>query len=263
MEMTRTDVIKRLLQSESFFVLFSGATNSPFIVCDPESFNDQVWIFDSKENLENVTKEIIEAKNPVGAVQVPKKNYLPFFSSLLMLGVNSIVFHGTTNKMEVELDELVKTPDTDKLPKEKRPLINKELQLSGIYFMQELRRGVENKEKPALLELHEEMAVNLVRSRYMVAIQPKENPEDEKNVTVPYIKNKEGEIFQPIFTDAAEFSKFNKDQKFRAIIVPFEELPKILIPNAKGVTVNPFGFNLVVIKEQLTALKERFQPVTE
>lgn len=54
-------------------------------------------------------------------------------------------------------------------------------------------------EKTSINELEEEMAANLVKSKFLVAVEKQE--EGQENVQVPYIKNKNGDVFQPIFTD--------------------------------------------------------------
>ena len=156
-----------------------------------------------------------------------------------------------------DLEEIVKRPDFSQLPENQRPLFNPQLQLTGIYFMQEFRRGVEMSEKESLNELEEEMAANLVKSKFLVAVEKQEEGKEE-NVQVPYIKNKNGDVFQPIFTDPGEFSKFNKEKKFKAVVVEFKNMDKILIPLAKGVVVNPQGFNLIVMSEQFENLLKRF-----
>ena len=38
----------------------------------------------------------------------------------------------------------------------------------------------------------------------------------------------------------------------------FENLEKVIIPVAKGVAVNPQGFNLVLPKEKIGAMRQRF-----
>lgn len=140
--------------------------------------------------------------------------------------------------------------------------MNPQLQLCGIYFMQEFRRGGKIEEKENLVELEEELAANLVKSRFLLAVQKKEeNSPENKNVQVPYIKNKEGDVFQPVFTDPEEFRKFNRENKLQALLVSFDNLEKLIIPVAKGIVVNPQGFNLIVPKDNLKNLKKRFEPV--
>lgn len=256
MDREKIESIKKLQQAEALFVLFSRGTNQPFVICDPETFNDQVWVFEDNKTLEEKAKTYIEQKNPVAAVKLENKTFLNFYSTLFTLGVNEVVFVENERKTEFELEEIVKQPDFSKLPEDKRPLFNPQLQLTGIYFMQEFRRGVEQSEKQRLPELEEEMAANLVKSRFLVAVEKKDG--EGKDVQVPYIKNKNGDVFQPIFTDPGEFSKFNREKKFNAVMVEFKKLKKIMIPQAKGVVVNPQGFNLIVMAEQFDSLMRRF-----
>lgn len=244
-------------------MILSRVTRQPFVICDPETFNDQVWIFESKEDLEKEAKPLAERKNPVAAIKVENKSFLHFYTTLYTLGVNSVVFYEKDKKTEIELVDIVKKPDFSALPKEKQPVFNPQLQLSGIYFMQELRRGVETKEKEGIVQLEEEFAANLVRSRYLVAVQQPKEGEDRNNMQIPYVQNQNGDIFQPVFTDPEEFRKFNKEQKLQAFAVEFTNLEQIMIPAAKGFVVNPLGFNAIVQKEQLAGLKQRFQVIIE
>lgn len=258
MDNARIELIRKIQTQKEVFTVLSRATRLPFVICDPETFNDQVWIFEEKEMLEETVKPLTEKKNPVAAIRVDNQSFLSFYTVLYTLGVNSIVYYEKEKKTELELEEVVKKPDFSSLPEEKRPLLNPQLQLSGIYFMQELRRGVEMEEKENLRELEEETAANLVKSRYLVAVNKPEEGQDLKNVQVPYIKTQNGDIYQPIFSDAEEFRKFNKEKKFTGMLVTFENLEKVIIPVAKGVAVNPQGFNLVLPKEKIGAMRQRF-----
>ena len=78
--------------------------------------------------------------------------------------------------------------------------------------------------------------------------------EEEKNVQVPYVKNQNGDVFQPVFTDVMELEKFTKGQKLRIAKVPFAKLPELLIDKAMAYAVNPLGFNLVLNREQLNKI---------
>ena len=67
---------------------------------------------------------------------------------------------------------------------------------------------------------------------------------------IPYLKNKEGQILQPVFSDVMEFEKFAKGKKLRLAKIPFNKLPEILINQAEAMVFNPMGFNLILNKEQ-------------
>ena len=115
--------------------------------------------------------------------------------------------------MRVELEQLAPKPDLEALKAEAIPKLNPELQLTALYFLQELRRPVERTqaEKKQLRDLEEEMAVNLMKSRFIVAVDITDlegewNPkEGNQKVKIPFVKNKEGDIFQPCYSDMGEF----------------------------------------------------------
>ena len=146
----------------------------------------------------------------------------------------------------------------------KRPLFNSTLQLSGIYFMQELRRPVKKEERKNMRELEEELIANLLKSDFLIAMD--KDPEDPHKVNIPFL------TFQPVncrpalncnicsvisFSDIMEFEKFAKGKKLRAARVPFAKLPDVLIPQAKAMVVNPMGINLILDKEQLNKILKR------
>ena len=98
-------------------------------------------------------------------------------------------------------------------------------------------------------EMEEELIVNLKKSEFLVAMAT--DPEDPKKVNIPYLKNKQGDILQPAFTDVMEFDKFARGKKLRASKVPFAKLPGLIISQAKAFVINPMGFNLILDREQL------------
>ena len=134
MDDNRKELIRKIQTLGEVYTILSRATRLPYVICDPESFNDQVWIFESKEDLENAVKPLTDKKNPVAAIKVENKSYLSFYTTLYTLGVNAVVFYEEDKATELELEEIVKKPDFSSLPKEKQPLFNPQLQLSGIYL---------------------------------------------------------------------------------------------------------------------------------
>ena len=91
-------------------------------------------------------------------------------------------------------------------------MLNPSLQLSGIYFMQELRRPVEKEEHKNLRALEEELIANLKKSQFLVAME--RNEEEPKKINIPYLKNKEGQILQPVFSDVWNLKNLQKVKNF-------------------------------------------------
>lgn len=247
--MDKQQIVKTIKGLDKIFVPFSQVTRMPFVTCDEETFNDQVWVFETEAEIQEFARKYTEEKILLAAGQMPNNKLKGFFTSLHSLGVNSVVYQKDGEKMEVELSDLEPPFDFSKFDKGQEPLMNPSLQLSGIYFMQEMRRPVPEEEKRNIAGLQEELNANLVRSSYLLAAEPV----DEKNVRIPYVKNENGEVYQPIFTDAYEYHKFAKDRKFRILKVEFGQLQEHLLGEAKGFVINPQGFNLLLQKREVEA----------
>lgn len=253
--------VKKMQKLETTYVVFAQGTKMPFITCDEDTFNDQIWVYTAEEKAKAFCgKRRDEEKDVLMVVKMENKQLLGFYASLYLLGVNEIVFVEQAQVTQIPLDKLVLPPDYSKLPKEKQPLVNPQMQLTGLYFMQELLRQKPNNEKPKLSELEEEMAVNLVRSRFFLPIEVQgEKPlPDGSNIRLPCVKNQEGKMFQPIFTDFNEFQKFNGAGKFKANVVEFINIQKVLGKEVEGIVVNPQGMNTVISKKMIPNLIGRF-----
>lgn len=263
MAVDKTFLMRNIQKKEDMIVAFCMFTNMPFVVCDPETFNDQIWIFDTEEQLQAFAKKYSEKKVLLKGIKFQNQRFLSFFSMLFTIGVNELVFVSESGTDTIELAELVKCPDFSQLPKEQQPISNPELQLTGLYFMQEASRPVPNEQKN-LVDLEEELAANLYKAKYMVPIELLEGPEPdleklkEKKYRLPILKNKNGDVLQPLFTDPNEFAKFNRENKFKALSVPFANLAKLVIKDSKGFLLNPAGFHIAMPKELLEGLPKRF-----
>ena len=241
MGITEQEAIKELQTRDEIFVAYSQATKLPYVICDQESFNDQVWVFATEEEIKAFGKKKLEDKILLMGMKYEKKDYPRFYGTLYAIGVNSVVWVDGENQIEVELTRIARQADFSQLEPKKQPLFNSTLQLSGIYFMQELRRPIKKEERTVnLREMEEELIVNLKKSEFLVAMAT--DPEDPTKVNIPYLKNKQGDILQPAFTDVMEFDKFARGKKLRAAKVPFAKLPGLIINQAKAFVINPMGF---------------------
>lgn len=247
--MSVVDAVKEIQARENVYVAYSQVTKLPYVTCAEETYNDQVWFFAEEETLKEFGKKKIEDKILLMGMKYEKKDFPRLYGLLYAVGVNSLVWNNGTEEIEVDLDKIVRRPDLSKLEPEKRPLINATLQLSGIYFMQELRRPVAKEEHKNIRELEEELIANLKKSEFLVAME--RNEEDPAKVNIPYLKNKEGKILQPVFSDVLEYEKFAKGKKLRIAKIPFAKLADVMIPQAEFLVINPLGFNLLLNKDQL------------
>ena len=122
----------------------------------------------------------------------------------------------------------------------------------------------DTKEKKRLKEMEEEMAVNLLRSRFIVTMDmPAVKGAGGKKPAwrISLVRNKSGKAYQPVYTDYFEFRKFNEKNRgarIRMKVVGYDDLEKELAKNAEGYVFNPAGFNLILNRDQIGQMKKRY-----
>lgn len=260
-------IIQKIKNQETMIVAYCAFTGMPLMVCDDDTANDQVWIFDKEDQLKEFAQPYLDRKVAIQGRIYKNADFLKFFSSLFSIGANEVVFVDETGtRSYIELGKLVNEPDYSKLDPSMRPVMNPNLQLTGLYFMQEAARPIPNEEKTELADLEEELSANMVKARYIIPIdipQEGEGTDEEKmrrqQYRIPMLKNKQGDTLMPIFTDPFELQKFLQGKKMSAIAVPFADLLKMLMKDAKGYILNPMGFHLMMPPQLLEGLNRRFQ----
>lgn len=237
MSADKSDILRKMRESKAIYVLMSDCTRLPFVVCDPETYDDEVFIFFSEQDAMQAGQEYIKENQPLKIFKIENKYMLSFYSSLFPIGVNCMVVgKGTEEETSVQLGELVRRP----VPKPgEEPVENPELQLTAMYFMQKVRIQKNMEMTEDLQELQEELMAHYQKGRYITAVG-----EDKQ---MPVLTKKDGQVLQPVFTDVQEFLKFqneNKDKKFTMGLVDAGRIPELLLPDTTGIVVNPFGVDL-------------------
>lgn len=237
MSTDKSNVLKKLRESDAIYALMSDCTRMPFVVCDPETFDDEVFLFFSEEEAMRGGREFLKENNPLKIFKIEKKYLLPFYSSLFPIGVNCMVVgKGTDEETVVQLGELVRRPEQK--PGEE-PIENPELQLTAMYFMQKVRSQKELKMTEEMQELQEELMAHYQKGRYITAVS--------ENKKMPVLNKDDGQVLMPLFTDVQEFLKFqndNRDTRYTMGVVEASRLPEAMTAEMTGVVINPFGIDL-------------------
>lgn len=245
-----------LRKAEQVYIIFSQCTRMPYVVCDPNTYDDEILLYFREEAAKNAVKKLLEKKEPVQALKVENKDLLAFYVSLMPLGVNCILVNQDTLPDEqnvgkgnsygmsagpamveipIQLDEIILRKE-----EEGKVLIeNPQLHLTALYFMQKVRKTKNVEFTEELKELHEEMLAHYQRGKYIIPVK--------ENAGTLVMKQKNGQIFQPVFTDIQEYRKFfsmHRGKNVKSVVLPAGKIPEILAPEAAGVAVNPFGVNL-------------------
>ncbi len=234
------EVLGKLRNAASIYVPMSECTRMPFVLCDEETFDDEILVFFEEEHAKAECQKLVAQKNPLHIIKLDQKFLLSFYSSLLPMGVNAIVVEkGTEQEMVIQLSSLI-TRKNGSEDETGRPIVeNPELQLTALYFMQKLRMTKELQMTEELKDMQEEMLAHYAKGTYIVPYQ--------ENQGVAILRQKDGKVLQPLFTDIQEYLKFQnsqKDVKFKTAVIEATKLPQILAKEATGIVVNPYSINL-------------------
>ena len=262
---------KRLEKMEYLFALFSAATHLPFVECDENTFDDEIYVFATEEMMQTFAKSYAVKKYPLQAMKLPKKMFAGFFSSLYQYGVTAVMFQDEGAPVRVPLSDLAEPTKMEGEMAEKLPVSNPELQLTAMYFVQEMRKPVKERdaeEKQQLRELEEEMAHNFFKATFIVAFDTSQipgqwDPKDKSaKIGLPLIKAKDGRAFLPVFSDVVEFRKFaaksKEKRKMRLVPTPFENLIRFVPKEGEGIAINPAGVDLAMTRAQLERLNKLY-----
>ncbi|MGN0298618.1 MAG: SseB family protein [Lachnospiraceae bacterium] len=258
--MTKEELLRSIPNLEQVFVIFSRLTHVPYVECDKETYDDEVFVYLSEINAVEKAKALTADKRPAIAIKVEKKNMLKIFSDLYAYGVNAVVFDSGEDVYTVQLNEFVRRPDFSAIPEAQRPLENPQFQLSMIYFMQEARRQqVEQPVAERCRDLEEEMVANMTRAQYLMPIKEVEM-DGKKSAQLVVIKMQDGSPMAPVFTDAMEYTRFKgSNQELKVLKLDIEKLSKMVLPEeVKGFFINPTGVGVPMPKDYVTRLSQRY-----
>ena len=212
---------QKLREADSLYAILSGCTKEPYVYCDPETMDDAILLFTDEEGAKAGAQKLAEQQIPVGIAKVDRKSLLLFYTSLYTMGVNAIQVHVGEKQKMIQLTEFVRRKDPEESKNGKVWVENPELHLTMLYYMQDLRRQPNQEITPELNDLQEEIGAHFTKGRYIV-------PLPEEGNGIPLVKLKSGDIFQPIFTDVIEFQRFNREKKFRPVVVDALKLAQVL-----------------------------------
>ena len=243
--MDRREVLSSIPKAVNLYMIHSEFTRLPYIECDDKTFDDVAFFFDIKENADKKSQELLEKKQKNVVVELTQEGILRAFTHLVIAGVNAIKYNCQGEDYIIQLDEIIKLSDFSELPPEKRPIENRTLQLTMLYFAQEIRANIDNPNTPVIHDMEEEMMVNILKARFLVPVREVE-VEGQTQMQMLMIKlGENGGSMIPVFTDNIEFDKMPNDETVKKTIIDAKNLINFpLTPECDGFLINPMGVSL-------------------
>ena len=250
-------------EHEELFILYSKTTQLPFVVCDEETFEDEVFVYTDGQVLQDFAKIYTKDKYALSSLRIVKEQIPIFLNTMFSIGADTIMFSDGGAPVRIYLEDLAGEPTYPKAPNDSIPRDNPGLQLTAINFLQKLRRPIPDRSKAEMAELRtleEEMVVNMMRSKFIIVFdaEPAKEANGQKQLRIPFVKAKNGDILQPIFTDFQEVQKFTAKMPIKHLgmtAVGYDQLTKMLGKAAKAYAINPAGINLVLNPAQIKNMK--------
>ena len=229
--------MEMIKNADNVYVIISSITNTPYVVCDKETYDDMILVYLEEDDAKKKGEELLKAGYPVQVMVVDKKHRFSFLLGLYFYGINAL----SIGSEIVQLKDIVKMPSASEVSSDRVRVENPEFHLTALYFMQELRRANAGKIAEEVMELQEEMIAHFAKGKFIIPVV--------EGKGIPIMKTKTGEKFHPIFTDAYEYEKFakvNSNTTFKSLVVESEKMGEVFVKEADGVVVNPLGVNVQV-----------------
>ena len=112
----KKELLMRLGHDADIFALISLCTREPYVVCDEETFDDEVFLFLDEEEAQKEAAKLAEEKVPVTVAKINGKDMLVFFTGLYTLGVNALVVTDKGEKASMQISDIVKRKSPEDMP---------------------------------------------------------------------------------------------------------------------------------------------------
>ena len=171
-KVTKQETLAALRNPGELYVIMSAATKMPFVKCDEETFDDEIFLYYQMEDAKDKARKLLDEKYVSAVAKLAKEQLLPFFTSLYIMGVNALAVNsGTDMEITVQLSDLVTRNIPKELPEGKQIVENPALHLTAAYFMQELRKQEQPQMTEELKELQEELLAHYGKGTFLIPVE--------------------------------------------------------------------------------------------
>ena len=99
-KVTKQETLAALRNPGELYVIMSAATKMPFVKCDEETFDDEIFLYYQMEDAKDKARKLLDEKYVSAVAKLAKEQLLPFFTSLYIMGVNALAVNSGTD-MEI------------------------------------------------------------------------------------------------------------------------------------------------------------------
>lgn len=245
-------IVKQIKTTDKLWAAYSPVTRNYHL--DILKGKVIAFIFSEKEYYD-LYEERVKAKNiKIQPSESSAEKRIELFSELARSGFDLIIVDNGQDFLVMDIFDIIQKQDYSLLPENKRPVVNPKLVAAAndLFTAISLGKSTPDKEHRLFKEMYN--ARFLIPVEIDTKIKKKDYRKDAK-FRVPLITNEKDQKFFPIFTDINELKRMDKENKFDANVIRFDDLEYFVKLN-DGIAINPFGFNLILNNELVTAIKK-------
>ena len=75
----KIETLNKLRTTEAIYVLMSSCTRMPYVVCDPETFDDEILLYYTEAEAKEEAMKLQKEGNPMQLVKVDENSRLSYF----------------------------------------------------------------------------------------------------------------------------------------------------------------------------------------
>lgn len=224
-------LLYKVKNAESLYTIIDVNTSYPFIDSCSE---DCIWIFSKEEYALDAIEHYKKEYRNFSVLEIENKNQLSLFHEIYLIGATGIFIDNGCASCIVKKEDLLEMPSYENTPMINIPITNPKLMLAHLKMVQELKWPVNyEKREENLNNLEKGLCDAINNAKFLLPV--KDMPkgidgsgkfvlEKDEQISIPFLKGKDGANGLPVFTDWKQFRMVYNDEKIGGLIVVYKEL---------------------------------------
>lgn len=255
---TYQNIIMSLKDQLTLWIACSPYTENYYLDFDHDKTT--AYIFTEKEFFNKFRDYLLQQAIEITPIENNLTDRMTMFRDIYRSGFEQLVIDNGQHYIKINIFDIIDKPDLSDIPQINQPIFNPSLIIAANNFFQHYAISMVTEE----MERH--LFKEIYRAKYLLVMDTGRLNIEKINdssvecffkensvMSFPLMKNIANQQFYPFFTDWTELRKFDTEHKYSGLIVDFEEM-KYFISRADGITINPYGVNIIITAEMLKAI---------
>ena len=172
---TKQETLAALRNPGELYVVMSAATRMPFVLCDENTYDDEVLLYYRLEDAKEKAKQLAADRYQTAVAKLNDKQLLGFYTSLFTMDVNCLAVNsGTDTEIQIQLNELVARKKSGRGPWQQEGGGESGAPSYSALLMQEMRRQILRNQLRRSVNSRKNLAISTIQSSSSMTMSPPE-----------------------------------------------------------------------------------------